>query len=98
MRREKETMEDNKILKNFKLLFNIELAKRLFSVILFVPIFTFSLYQGGSLLFLLFIFFFLIILNELVNLFNLLLRIGLINKKENSMEKFLIRKKELKSS
>ncbi len=63
-------MVDNKILINFKLLFNIELAKRILSVIFFVPIFIFSLYQSGGLLFFLFIFFFSIILSELVNLFS----------------------------
>ena len=64
-------MENKNILINFKSLFNIELAKRIISVIFFIPIFIFSLYQGGSLLFLLFISLFIIIMSELVNLFKL---------------------------
>ena len=64
-------MVNNNILSNFKSLFNIELIKRLFSVIIFVPIFIYSLYQGGFLLLSLFIFFFTMILSELVNIFKL---------------------------
>ena len=64
-------MADNNILQNFTSLFNIEFAKRIFSVIFFVPIFIFSLYQGGSLIFFLFLLFFLIIMSELLNLFKL---------------------------
>ena len=64
-------MADNNILQNFTSLFNIEFVKRIFSVIFFVPIFIFSLYQGGSLIFFLFLLFFLIIMSELLNLFKL---------------------------
>ncbi|MFL2898926.1 MAG: phosphatidate cytidylyltransferase [Candidatus Pelagibacterales bacterium] len=64
-------MVNNSILSNFRSFFNIELAKRLFSVIIFVPIFIYSLYQGGVLLLSLFIFFFIMILRELVNIFKL---------------------------
>ena len=64
-------MANNYIWLNFKSLFNIEFGKRLFSVIIFVPIFIYSLYEGGILLFLLFIFFFIMILSELINIFNL---------------------------
>tara|TARA_B100001063_G_scaffold244742_1_gene278423 strand:- start:2437 stop:3129 length:693 start_codon:yes stop_codon:yes gene_type:complete len=64
-------MVNNNVLSNFRSLINIELAKRLFSVIIFVPIFTYSLYQGGVLLLSLFIFFFVMILSELVNIFKL---------------------------
>ena len=64
-------MANNSILLNLKLLFDIELAKRLFSVIIFVPLFIYSLYQGGIFLFSLFIFFFIMILSELVEIFKL---------------------------
>lgn len=64
-------MEDNNILSNFRSIFNIELVKRLFSAIIFVPIFIYSLYQGGILLSLLFIFFLVMILSELVNIYKL---------------------------
>lgn len=64
-------MANNYIWFNFKSLFNIEFGKRLFSVIIFVPIFIYSLYQGGILLFSLFIFFFIMILSELINIFKL---------------------------
>ena len=56
-------------LPSFKSLFNMEFVKRLFSAIIFVSIFVYSLYQGGILLFLLFIFFLVMILSELVNIF-----------------------------
>ncbi len=69
--KEKEIMVDRKILLNFKSLFNKELLKRILSVVFFVPIFIFSLFQSGIVLFLLFIFFFLMILIELINIFNL---------------------------
>lgn len=62
-------MANNNILTNFKSLFNIEFVKRLFSAIIFVSIFIYSLYQGGIFLFLLFIFFLVMILSELVNIF-----------------------------
>ena len=72
-------MENNNILSNFRSLFNIELAKRLLSAVIFVPIFIYALYQGGVLLFFLFIFFFIMILIELVNIFKLSkLKIGVI--------------------
>ena len=64
-------MVNNSILSNFKSLFNLELAKRLFSVLIFVPIFIYSLYQEGILVFSLFIFFFIMIFSELVNIFQL---------------------------
>ena len=64
-------MVNKNFLLNLKLLFNAELGKRIFSAMFFVPIFLFSLYKSGSLLFFLFIFFFLIILSELVNIFKL---------------------------
>ncbi|MFL2899637.1 MAG: phosphatidate cytidylyltransferase [Candidatus Pelagibacterales bacterium] len=64
-------MANNGILSNFRSLFNIELAKRLFSVIIFVPLFIYALYQGGVILFSLFIFLFIMILKELVNIFKL---------------------------
>ena len=64
-------MVNNSILSNFKSIFNKELAKRLFSVIIFVPVFIYSLYQGGIFLFSLFIFFFIMILSELVNILKL---------------------------
>mgnify|MGYP001460109647 CR=1 FL=1 len=64
-------MVNNKILSNLRSFFNIELAKRLFSAIIFVPIFMYCLYQGGIFLFSLFIFFYFIILSELVNIFKL---------------------------
>ena len=64
-------MVNSNILSNFRSLFNIELVKRLFSVIIFVPIFIYSLYQGGILLFLLFVFFLAMILSELANIFKL---------------------------
>ena len=64
-------MANNSILLNFKSLFNLELAKRLFSAFIFVPIFIYSLYQEGILVFSLLIFFFVMILNELVNIFQL---------------------------
>ncbi len=64
-------MANNNILSNLRSLFNIELAKRLLSAIIFVPIFICSLYQGGVLLICLFIFFFVMILSELVNIFKL---------------------------
>ena len=62
-------MVNNSILSNFRSFFNIELAKRLFSVIIFVPIFIYSLYQGGVLLFSLFIFLFIMIFSELIDIF-----------------------------
>ena len=62
---------NNIFLSNLRSLFNIELAKRLFSVIIFVPIFIYSLYQGGFLFFTLFTFFYIMILSELVNIFSL---------------------------
>ena len=71
MLKEKEIMENKSILLNFRSLFNRELAKRLFSVIIFVPIFIYSLYQGGALLLSLFIIFFIMILSELVYIFKL---------------------------
>ena len=58
-------------LPSFKSLFNMEFVKRLFSAIVFVSIFVYSLYQGGILLFLLFIFFLVMILSELVNIYKL---------------------------
>tara|TARA_B100001093_G_scaffold435284_1_gene433145 strand:- start:363 stop:1055 length:693 start_codon:yes stop_codon:yes gene_type:complete len=64
-------MGNNNILLNLRSLFNIELAKRVFSVIFFVPVFIYSLYQGGILLFCLFIFFFIMILSELLNIYKL---------------------------
>ena len=64
-------MVNNSILSNFRSIFNKELAKRLFSVIIFVPVFIYSLYQGGIFLFSLFIFFFIMILSELVNILKL---------------------------
>jgi phosphatidate cytidylyltransferase len=64
-------MVNNKIFSNFRLLFNIELAKRLLSAIIFVPVFVFSLYQGGIFLISLFIFFFIMILSELITIFKL---------------------------
>ena len=64
-------MVNNNIYSNFRSLFNIELAKRLLSAIIFVPAFIFSLYQGGIFLISLFIFFFIIILSELVIIFKL---------------------------
>ena len=64
-------MEDKNILSNFRSIFNIELIKRLFSAIIFVPIFIYSLYQGGILLSFLFIFFLVMILSELVNIYKL---------------------------
>tara|TARA_B100001093_G_scaffold476430_1_gene502823 strand:- start:9 stop:701 length:693 start_codon:yes stop_codon:yes gene_type:complete len=64
-------MEDNNILSNFRSIFNIELVKRLFSAIIFVTIFIYSLYQGGILLSFLFIFFLVMILSELVNIYKL---------------------------
>jgi phosphatidate cytidylyltransferase len=64
-------MVNNSIYSNFRSLFNIELAKRLLSAIIFVPVFVFSLYQGGIYLIALFIFFFIIILSELVIIFKL---------------------------
>ncbi len=64
-------MVSNRISSNFRSLFNMELVKRIFSAIIFVPIFIYSLYQGGVFLFFLFIFFFAMILNELVNIFKL---------------------------
>lgn len=64
-------MVDRNILVNFKLLFNKELLKRILSVVIFVPIFIFSLIQSGIFLFLLFIFFFLMILIELIDIFKL---------------------------
>ena len=64
-------MANNSILTNFMSLFNIELAKRLFSAIIFVSFFIYSLYQGGIFLLILFIFFFTMILRELVNIFKL---------------------------
>ena len=72
-------MVNNSILLNFISLFNIDLAKRAFSVVIFVPVFIYSLYQGGIFLFLLFIFFFIMILSELVSIFKLSnLKIGVI--------------------
>ena len=64
-------MVNNNIFSNLRSLFNIELAKRLFSAIIFVPVFIFSLYQGGIFLISLFIFFFIMILSELVTIFKL---------------------------
>ena len=64
-------MVNNNILSNFRSLFNIELLKRLISVIIFVPIFIYSLYQGGILLFLLFVFFLAMILSELAIIYKL---------------------------
>lgn len=64
-------MANKSIFSNFKLLFNIELAKRFLSAIVFVPVFIFSMYQGGIFLFSLFIFFFIMILSELVTIFKL---------------------------
>jgi phosphatidate cytidylyltransferase len=64
-------MANNNISSNFKSLFNIELAKRIFSVLIFVPIFIYSMYQGGILLLLLFIFILVMILSEFVNIFKL---------------------------
>jgi len=64
-------MANNSILSNLRTLFNIELFKRLLSATIFVPIFIYSLYQGGILLFLLFIFFLVMILGELVDIFKL---------------------------
>ena len=49
-------MANNSILLNLRSLFNIELAKRLLSVVIFVPVFIYSIYHGGVLLFSLFIF------------------------------------------
>lgn len=72
-------MVDNSILSNFRSLFNIELAKRLLSVIIFVPVFIYSLYQGGVFLLSLFIIFLIMILSELINIFRLSnLKIGVI--------------------
>ena len=64
-------MANNNIILNLRSLFNKELAKRLFSAIIFVPIFIYSLYQGGALLLSLFIFFLIMILSELMNIFKL---------------------------
>ena len=64
-------MVNNNIFSNLRSLFNIELAKRLLSAIIFVPVFIFSLYQGGIFLISLFIFFFIMILSELVTIFKL---------------------------
>ena len=64
-------MANNNIILNLRSLFNKELAKRLFSAIIFVPIFIYSLYQGGVLLLSLFIFFLIMILSELMNIFKL---------------------------
>lgn len=64
-------MAGNNLSLNFRSLFDIVLAKRLLSSIIFVPIFIYSIYQGGVLLFTLFIFFFIMILSELVNIFKL---------------------------
>ena len=64
-------MANNNIILNLRSLFNKELAKRLFSAIIFVPIFIYSLYQGGVVLLSLFIFFLIMILSELMNIFKL---------------------------
>ncbi len=64
-------MVNNSIYSNFRSLFNIELAKRLLSAIIFVPVFILSLYQGGAFLISLFIFFFIIIISELVIIYKL---------------------------
>ena len=64
-------MANNIIVSNLRSLFNIELAKRLFSVIIFVPIFIYSLHQGGFLFFILFIFFYIMILSEMANILSL---------------------------
>ena len=64
-------MVNNNIFLNFKSLFNIELAKRLLSAIIFVSVFVFSLHHGGVFLISLFIFFFIMILSELVTIFKL---------------------------
>ena len=64
-------MANNSILLNLRSLINVEIVKRLFSAIIFVSIFIYSLYQGGVFLFSLFIFFFIMILSELVNIFKL---------------------------
>ena len=69
--KEKETMVDNNFLSNFKQLFNIELAKRFIAVVFFVPIFLYSLYQDGIIVFFLFIFFAIMVFSELVYIFSL---------------------------
>ena len=64
-------MANKSISSNFRSLFNLELAKRFLSAIIFVPIFIFSLHLGGIFLISLFIFFFIMILSELVTIFKL---------------------------
>ena len=64
-------MANKSISSNFRSLFNIELAKRFLSAIIFVPVFIFSLHQGGIFLISLFILFFIMILSELVTIFKL---------------------------
>ena len=63
-------MESKSLIVNFRSMLTFGLLKRVISSIFFVPAVFLSLYQEGVLIFILFIFFYIIILSELVKMHN----------------------------